>query len=176
MFRSASEWSVGVDKVEDSINRMYHKLIEESQHYIYIENQFFISKAFSEEEEKENPFLQEYVVKNRIAFKLRERVEKAYLNKERFKLYVIFPSVPGFPGNIKDGYGLQKLTKFTMRTTHRFRGFSILESLYSVMGEEVFNYVQFLNLRKVEINPLTNLPGTEQIYIHAKVSKLNLFM
>lgn len=173
LFRSASEWSVGVSSVENSIYRLYYKLIEESKHYIYIENQFFISKAFSEEEEKQNPFLQEYAVKNRIAFKIRERVERAYINKERFKVYILFPSVPGFPGNIKDSYGLQKLTKFTMRTTHRFKGFSILERLYSVMGDDVFDYVQFLNLRKVDINPLTNIPGTEQVYIHAKVSLIS---
>lgn len=51
MVRSASNWSAGLDKKdEQSILRAYYDLIENSKHYILIENQFFISKAFTDEE------------------------------------------------------------------------------------------------------------------------------
>ncbi len=45
VLRSASLWSIGLseDVVESSIHTAYIHLIEESQHCIYIENQFFIS-------------------------------------------------------------------------------------------------------------------------------------
>ncbi len=46
VLRSASTWSMGFaeDVVECSIYTAYIHLIEESEHYIYIENQFFISR------------------------------------------------------------------------------------------------------------------------------------
>ena len=39
-------------KKEDSILQAYIQLIREAKHYIYIENQFFVSKPFDEEDRK----------------------------------------------------------------------------------------------------------------------------
>lgn len=51
VLRSAAEWSVGLDnKVENSILKAYYNLIDNSKHYILIENQFFISKSFTDDE------------------------------------------------------------------------------------------------------------------------------
>ena len=51
LLRSASNWSVGLDKKdEQSILKAYYDLIDNSKHYILIENQFFISKSFKDEE------------------------------------------------------------------------------------------------------------------------------
>lgn len=53
--RSASNWSVGLDKKDDtSILNAYYDLIDNSKYYIMIENQFFISKSFTEEEHNMN--------------------------------------------------------------------------------------------------------------------------
>ena len=47
--RSASNWSVGLDKKDEkSILKAYYDLIENSKYYIFIENQFFISKSFTD--------------------------------------------------------------------------------------------------------------------------------
>lgn len=49
--RSASYWSVGLDKKDEkSILNTYYDLIDNSKHFIMIENQYFISKSFTEEE------------------------------------------------------------------------------------------------------------------------------
>jgi len=49
IIRSASKWSVGLDKKdENSILEAYYNLIDNSKHYILIENQFFVSRAFDE--------------------------------------------------------------------------------------------------------------------------------
>jgi phospholipase D1/2 len=48
--RSASNWSIGLNKTESSILQAYYNIIDNSKHYILIENQFFISRSFSEEE------------------------------------------------------------------------------------------------------------------------------
>lgn len=49
--RSASYWSVGLDKKDEtSILNTYYNLIDNSKHFIFIENQFFVSKSFTDEE------------------------------------------------------------------------------------------------------------------------------
>ncbi len=51
ILRSASNWSVGLDKShEHSILNAYYNLIDNAKHYILIENQFFISKSYNNEE------------------------------------------------------------------------------------------------------------------------------
>ncbi|CAF1290518.1 unnamed protein product [Didymodactylos carnosus] len=41
--RSAGTWSAGIKTTEHSIQNAYVQMIEEAKHFIYIENQFFIS-------------------------------------------------------------------------------------------------------------------------------------
>ena len=41
--RSCSSWSAGQDLTEFSIQRALVSTIEEAKHYVYIENQFFVS-------------------------------------------------------------------------------------------------------------------------------------
>ena len=45
MLRSVGGWSIGCDpyQKEQSIHEAYLSLIHNAQHFIYIENQFFIS-------------------------------------------------------------------------------------------------------------------------------------
>ena len=43
MLRSCSSWSAGQDLTEYSIQRALVATIEEAKHYVYIENQFFVS-------------------------------------------------------------------------------------------------------------------------------------
>jgi phosphatidylserine/phosphatidylglycerophosphate/cardiolipin synthase-like enzyme len=51
ILRSASNWSAGLDKKDEySILNSYYNLIEHAKHYILIENQFFISKSYNDEE------------------------------------------------------------------------------------------------------------------------------
>lgn len=51
ILRSVSNWSAGlVKKDESSILKAYYDLIDNAKHYIFIENQFFISKPFADEE------------------------------------------------------------------------------------------------------------------------------
>ena len=43
VLRSCSSWSAGQDLTEYSIQRALVATIEEAKHYVYIENQFFVS-------------------------------------------------------------------------------------------------------------------------------------
>jgi phospholipase D1/2 len=51
--RSMSQWSGGLEKNESSILNAYYNLIDNSKHFILIENQFFLSKTFSDEENED---------------------------------------------------------------------------------------------------------------------------
>lgn len=86
--RSVSNWSCGLDnnRYENSIQFAYLQLIEDSQFYIYIENQFFISSLAGP------------AVENSVVKALLYRIRKAHKNKETFKVYVVMPLLPGFEG------------------------------------------------------------------------------
>lgn len=53
VLRSVSHWSLLFDRKEDSIQQAYLSLIANAQHYIYIENQFFVSMIGSAAVENE---------------------------------------------------------------------------------------------------------------------------
>lgn len=70
VLRSAANWSTGFiesDFYEQSIHEAYVEIITKSQHYIYIENQFFISLGFPDT-----------IVKNQIAESLFKRIVRAH--------------------------------------------------------------------------------------------------
>ncbi|RXM30666.1 Phospholipase D1 [Acipenser ruthenus] len=66
VLRSAADWSAGIKYHEESIHDAYIHVIENSKHYIYIENQFFISCT-------DNRY-----VFNRIGDTIAARILKAY--------------------------------------------------------------------------------------------------
>lgn len=74
VLRSASNWSAGidVDSTESSIHTAMVSAIEQAEHYIYIENQFFITSCGDAPPRD---------VKNSIGRALLERIKKAAKNK-----------------------------------------------------------------------------------------------
>lgn len=70
MLRSVSQWSCGyieADNCEQSIHEAYVQTITKAQHYIYIENQFFISTTYQDQN-----------VKNQITEVLSKRILRAH--------------------------------------------------------------------------------------------------
>lgn len=93
--RSAGQWSMGLhqNEIEKSIQNAYIELITNSQHYVYIENQFFVSCTSGKP------------VSNRVAEALANRLIKAAENNEDFKLVLCLPLLPGFEGDILEKAG-----------------------------------------------------------------------
>ena len=166
--RSTSKWSIGIKETETSILKAYYDLIKNSKHYIYIENQYFISKSYTDEEQKNCPDSKKVKdVKNEIAFYLRKRIEKAYKNDENFKVYIIIPSLPGYPGEIENSITIQTILQYTYSTISRNYGLSLIEQLEKVMGDNWKKYIGFYSLRNHGI--MNNIPKTEIIYVHSKL-------
>ncbi|KAG7085424.1 hypothetical protein E1B28_002985 [Marasmius oreades] len=131
--RSVSDWSHGV-LTEHSIQNAYIQMIREANHFIYIENQFFISATKDGEQ-----------IKNRIAGALVERIVKAAQEGRKFFVMVVIPEVPGFSGNIKDETAVKTIMAAQYRTMNR-GGSSIYEEIRKA-GYEPMDYIRFYHLR-----------------------------
>ncbi|XP_054242339.1 phospholipase D1 isoform X6 [Indicator indicator] len=156
VIRSAADWSAGIKHHEESIHNAYVSVIENSKHYIYIENQFFISCA------------DDKVVWNKIGDAIAQRILKAHRENKRFRVYVVIPLLPGFEGDISTGGGnaLQAIMHFNYRTMCRGEN-SILGQLKNEVGDKWINYISFCGLRTYA--ELEGKLVTELIYVHSKL-------
>lgn len=103
----------------------------------------------------------------RVALRLRRRIEKAFESNKKFRVFIILPLLPGFPGEVKETVTLQIILKYTYKTISRNRGLSLIEKLYQLMGEKFEDYISFFSLRTHGI--LNEVPYTEMIYVHSKI-------
>uniref|UniRef100_A0A671L3K8 phospholipase D n=1 Tax=Sinocyclocheilus anshuiensis TaxID=1608454 RepID=A0A671L3K8_9TELE len=151
VLRSVDRWSAGT--CEQSILNAYIHVIENSEHYIYLENQFFISCS-----DQRN-------VLNTIGDAIVKRILRAHRCK--YRVFVVIPLLPGFEGDISQGGGnaIQAILHFTYRTINRGEH-SILSRLKEQMQDEWTQYISLCGLRKH--SQLGQSPVTELIYVHSK--------
>ncbi|XP_046647471.1 phospholipase D1-like isoform X2 [Daphnia pulicaria] len=111
VLRSSSTWSVGSRITEDSIHSAYIHAIENSEHFIYIENQFFITLA------------SDSGVSNRVGAALYDRIVLAAERKSRFRVIVVLPLLPGFEGQIgtKSGIAMHAIMHWNYASISRFQ-------------------------------------------------------
>ncbi|XP_068600156.1 phospholipase D2 [Brachionichthys hirsutus] len=150
--RSADRWSTGT--CESSILNAYVHTIKNSEHFIYIENQFFISCADGK------------TVHNGIGDAIVERILRAHREQKKYRVFVVIPLLPGFEGDITAGGGnaIQAILHFTYRTMCRGEH-SILHKLKDI--EDRWNeYITFCGLRTH--SQLSQSHVTELIYVHSK--------
>ncbi|RZC80705.1 hypothetical protein C5167_043282 [Papaver somniferum] len=159
VIRSVSQWSAGTSQTEDSIHNAYCSLIEQAEHYIYIENQFFISGLSQDE-----------MIKNRVLEAFYKRIIRADKEQKCFRVIIVIPLLPDFEGGL-DGSGsasARALIHWQYRTICRGRH-SILQNLYEVLGPRTHDYISFYSLRNYgrlrDDGPLV----TNQVYVHSKI-------
>ncbi|KAL6630946.1 hypothetical protein ACP70R_028286 [Stipagrostis hirtigluma subsp. patula] len=157
--RSVGQWSAGTTQIEGSIHNAYFSLIEKAEHFVYIENQFFISGLSGDD-----------TIKNRVLEALYRRILRAEREKKRFKAVVVIPLLPGFQGGIDDGgaASVRAIMHWQYRTICRGPN-SILQNLFDVIGPKAHDYISFYGLRAhdklCDVGPLV----TNQIYVHSKL-------
>ena len=165
--RSVCTWSIGKKTTEKSILQGYYRLIDNAKHYIYIENQFFITKSYTEEERQMSNFNLDKIVKNEIGLHIRTRIERAYDEKTKFKVFICIPLLPAFSGTPGESSTMNGVLKHTTQSIFNNKGMSLLELLYKKMGDELENYIFFFSLRNHGV--IGGVPATELIYIHSKL-------
>ncbi|KAJ5114615.1 hypothetical protein NUU61_000374 [Penicillium alfredii] len=159
ILRSSSMWSTGTpDVTEHSIMNAYVKLIEESEHFVYIENQFFISTCEIDGRK----------IENSIGDALVERIVRAAKNEEAWRAVIVIPLMPGFQNTVDSEGGTS--VRLIMQCQYRSicRGETSIFGRLRALGIEPEDYIQFFSLRAWgKIGPHKQLV-TEQLYIHAK--------
>ncbi|PWY67571.1 phospholipase D1 [Aspergillus heteromorphus CBS 117.55] len=159
ILRSSSMWSTGTpDITEHSIMNAYVKLIEESEHFVYIENQFFVSTCEIDGRK----------IENLIGDALVERITRAAKNKEAWRAVIVIPLIPGFQNTVDSEGGTS--VRLIMMCQYRSicRGETSIFGRLRALGIDPEDYIQFFSLRSWgKIGPQKQLV-TEQLYIHAK--------
>ena len=145
ILRSMSKWSGGVE-TERSIQNAYIHLIEHAEHYIYVENQYFIS------------------VENSLTETLFQRISRAIRLKETFRVFILIPLHPCGDWRNKS---ILFVMKWQYDTISR-GGKSILERLAAAYPTvDISQYISFFSLRNVA--ELNYTCVSDQVYIHSKL-------
>eukprot|EP01113_Clastostelium_recurvatum_P048964 TRINITY_DN8_c1_g1_i6.p1 TRINITY_DN8_c1_g1~~TRINITY_DN8_c1_g1_i6.p1 ORF type:complete len:1235 (+),score=360.26 TRINITY_DN8_c1_g1_i6:102-3806(+) len=145
--RSVSEWSAG-QPVEDSFYQAYMDIIANSKHYIFIQNQYFISSVGDSQP------------KNKIASALVNRIRQAISENSVFRVIILLPIH-------SEGALVDKTTcilvLWTMRTIH-----AMMKALKDEFPHaNLDDYITFSSLRNWGVAG-THI-FTEQVYVHSKL-------
>ncbi|KAJ0093524.1 hypothetical protein Patl1_24985 [Pistacia atlantica] len=172
ILRSVSQWSAGTSQIEESIHCAYCSLIEKAEHFIYIENQFFISGLSGDE-----------IIRNRVLEALYRRIMRAYNDKKCFRVIIVIPLLPGFQGGVDDGgaASVRAIMHWQYRTICRGQN-SILHNLFELLGPKTHDYISFYGLRSYgrlfEGGPVATSQKAKvlflfflfwQVYVHSKI-------
>lgn len=138
--RSSAKWSHNLVKTEHSIQNAYCEIIRNSKHFVYIENQFFITATGD----------QQKPIKNQVGAAIVERIVRAARNGEKYKMIVMIPAVPAFAGDLKldEALGTRAIMEFQYDSINR-GGHSIYEEIAKA-GFNPMDYIRFYNLRSYD--------------------------
>lgn len=159
ILRSATSWSLGTQHTECSIQNAYLQMIDKSEHFVYMENQFFVSSS----EALGVPIV------NKIGDALVDRIKRAYANDEDWKCVILIPLMPGFQNTVAEAEGTS--VRLIMECQYRSicRGEQSIFGKLRAAGIDPEEYIQFFSLRQWgKIGP-NQVHSTEQLYIHAKI-------
>ncbi|KAK3821164.1 MAG: hypothetical protein J3Q66DRAFT_366907 [Benniella sp.] len=140
VLRSSTVWSQGVE-TERSIQDAYLDSIAKAEHFIYIENQLFVTLATKDG----NPD-----IKNTIGIALVDRILKAHHEGKKFRVIVVMPLMPAFEADIisSEAGTLRKMMHFQYVSISR-GGNSVLERLVAA-GVDPDKYIGFFGLRSFD--------------------------
>lgn len=153
VLRSVGEWSAGQLK-ETSIYNAYLQAIQNAEHFIYIENQFFISSHGE--------------VLNTVMSTLADRIYRAHQQSQDFHAMVIIPLKPEFPEKWNTDDILRSVSYETYATI--YRGEECLMNRLKEKGipsEAIPNYFSVYGLRTH--GSLNGNRVTEIVYVHSKL-------
>ena len=177
--RSASPWSIGLAEKENSIHECYLTLIKEAEHFIYIENQFFISN-YTDTSSKEEAGKDD-MVRNRISKAIYRRIHQAVESNTPFKVIIFIPLMSAAEGKLDQGDqgSLIKVLLGQQNLTLSLAVESLIQSIKR-LNVDYEDYLMICSLRKYEFRqtepPEKGFPSTELIYIHSKVGTVHKIM
>lgn len=137
--RSSGDWSSGI-LTEHSIQNAYSELIRNAQHYIYIENQFFITATGD----------QQSPIKNTIGRAIVDAVVKAGKEGRKFRVIAVIPSIPGFAGDLREDAALGTRAIMDYQYKSILRGEHSIFEQVRAQGVDPTQHIFFFNLRSYD--------------------------
>lgn len=137
--RSSADWSSGI-LTDHSIQNAYSEIIRNAQHYVYIENQFFITATGD----------QQAPIRNTIGRAIVDAVLRAAKEGRKFRVIILIPAVPGFAGDLREDGAIG--TRAIMDYQYK----SICRGEHSIFGQlekegvDPNKYIFFFNLRSYD--------------------------
>ncbi|KAF7844691.1 phospholipase D gamma 1-like [Senna tora] len=121
--------------IDMSIHTAYVKAIRAAQHYIYIENQYFIGSSYNWSQHKD--LGANNLIPMEIALKIAEKIRA----NERFAVYVV---IPMWPEGVPTGAATQRIL-FWQHKTMQMMYETIYKALVEAGLEEAFSPEDYLN-------------------------------
>lgn len=137
--RSSCDWSSGI-LTEHSIQNAYREVIGNAQHYVYIENQFFITATGD----------QQAPVHNTIGRAIVDACVKAGKEGRKFRVIIVIPAIPGFAGDLRDdaAMGTRAIMDYQYKSIHR--GEHSIFAQIKAQGVDPKEHVFIFNLRSYD--------------------------
>lgn len=90
VIRSSGDWSSGI-LTDHSIQNAYSEIIRKAEHFVYIENQFFITATGD----------QQSPIHNTVGRAIVDAVVRAGKEGRKFRVIIMIPAIPGFAGDLR---------------------------------------------------------------------------
>ncbi|KAI9793237.1 MAG: hypothetical protein M1816_000658 [Peltula sp. TS41687] len=137
--RSSCDWSSGI-LTEHSIQNAYSEVIRQAKHYVYIENQFFITATG----ENQAP------VQNTIGKAIVDACVRAGHEGRKFRVIVLIPAIPGFAGDLREDAAIGTRAIMDYQYKSIIRGEDSIFGQIAAQGVDPKNHVFFFNLRSYD--------------------------
>lgn len=150
--RSSDDWSSGI-LLDHSIQNAYAEVIEKAEHYVYLENQFFITATGD----------QQKPVENTVGRAIVNACVRAAKENRKFRVIILIPAIPGFAGDLRQdaAVGTRAIMDYQYKSLNRGR--------HSIMGQiaeagyDPTKYIFVFNLRAYDrINRTSRLIQQEK--------------
>ncbi|KAL3490452.1 hypothetical protein BJX62DRAFT_207184 [Aspergillus germanicus] len=134
--RSSADWSSGI-LVEHSIQNAYREVISKAEHFVYIENQFFITATG----DQQGPIL------NTIGRSIVDACVRAGKEGRKFRVIIVIPAIPGFAGDLrqKEATGTRAIMDYQYKSINR--GEHSIFGQIAAQGVDPTNHIFVFNLR-----------------------------
>ncbi len=147
--RSSADWSSGI-LTEQSIQNAYCQVIRDAKHYVYIENQFFITATGD----------QQSPVHNLIGKAIVDAVVAAAKDDRKFRVIILIPCIPGFAGDLRSdaATGTRAIMDYQYKSI--CRGEHSIYGQITAAGVDPTNYIFVFNLRSYD--RINNTPALKK--------------
>ena len=137
--RSSADWSSGI-LTESSIQNAYCQVIRDAKHFVYIENQFFITATG----DKQSP------IHNMIGRAIVDACVKAHEEGRKFRVIIVIPAIPGFAGDLRSDAAAGTRAIMDYQYKSLCRGEESIFGQIKKAGADPSQYVHVFNLRSYD--------------------------